>query len=390
MRACKRMQSCRAGVSPAGGSDGTTTAAGAFASISASASPVIRSVESTSSVSGSPRSSTRDELEHEGIERVAARNADQQHRRRLRRRRAPSRVRGAQLLDRRRAGRSITNSPSSAEMRPACRSRFSASSASSTSCSASSSECSFTVTRDDRVGFVDVVREQALIQRLVRLQRGPLAEQAADGIERRHVARQHDEAGRDRRRDHEPDGPPEPRPEDRGDDDGERRQADALPVEQRLHDVVAQELEHDEQRDDERDLLPTRRRHEADRDRQQRRDPRPDVRDVAQHAGREPPQRGVRHADEVESDADGKSHRGVDDELHQQIAADPRAGIGERFRRDDERRPAREADEPIAQVLAIDEHEDREQQREPDGADGAEQRAEPLGVAEQRRRLLER
>ena len=110
---------------------------------------------------------------------------------------------------------------------------------------------------------------------------------------------------------------------------------------------------------------------------------------IAQHAGREPPQRGVRHADEVEPDADRNTHRGVDDELHQQVAADPCAGIRERFRRDDERRSAREADEPIAQVLAIDEHEDREQQREPDGADGAEQRPEPFGVAEQRRRLLD-
>jgi hypothetical protein len=72
----------------------------------------------------------------------------------------------------------------------------------------------------------------------------------------------------------------------------------------------------------------------------------------AQKRGEDAPEQSVRHADEIQPDADQRAEGGVDDEVHQQVAADPLAGVAQRLARRRYVRSTHQADKAIAHVVA--------------------------------------
>ena len=69
-------------------------------------------------------------------------------------------------------------------------------------------------------------------------------------------------------------------------------------------------------------------------------------------------------ADEEQADAQGQSKRGVDGELSKQVAADPLAGLIQGPRRAGHAAVADQPNHAVAQVLAVQEHEDHQHQHE--------------------------
>ena len=97
-------------------------------------------------------------------------------------------------------------------------------------------------------GFGGIAGEQTLIEALFRFQRGLVAEQHVDEVQRIDVLAKHDEAHRQRCCQQKADGSPENRPEQRGDDDGDRRKAGVLAIKHRLHNVSGDRLGDEEER----------------------------------------------------------------------------------------------------------------------------------------------
>ena len=162
-----------------------------------------------------------------------------------------------------------------------------------------------------------------MIDLRVHRQRRLVPQQHVQELEIGHVAPDHHQADRQRRRHQQADRPPQPGPEHRGDQDADRRNARLRAVDQRLHHVVADQLDEQEQPEGQQRLLPAGEDRQRDQDRQRGRDPGAEVGDEAQHGREQPPEQGVRHADEEQPDADGGARAAVDQALHQQVAADP-------------------------------------------------------------------
>ena len=133
-------------------------------------------------------------------------------------------------------------------------------------------------------------------------------------------------------------------------------------------------------------MRPSRGDRERQGDREQRRDHRPDVGDEAQDGRQQAPQDRIRHADEIQPDPDGDAVEQVDHQLHQQVAADPLRGVVHRLGGPGDVAGADQADDPIAQILALEQHEDHEHHHQPGGRDRRDQRSADLAQRLHRRR----
>ena len=122
----------------------------------------------------------------------------------------------------------------------------------------------------------------------------------------------------------------------------------------------------------------------ADQDRRACAEHRPDVRDESESRSQRRPDQRVRHAEEVEPDAGRDAVDQIDQGLHQQLPADARSRLVKRLRRDGQLAVPEQPDQPIAQIPALEQHEDDHRQHEPRGAQRADDRTEPREARETR------
>ena len=139
------------------------------------------------------------------------------------------------------------------------------------------------------IGFAR--REQPMVAILGGSERFLIAQDDAEERKARDMPAHDHEADGERRREHEADRPPEPGPEHRRDDQRDGRNAGVRAVEPRLHHVVQQQLQHDKKRDGEERHRPAAARQPAREAWEGRGDPRPDVRNEAQHGAKRAPER---------------------------------------------------------------------------------------------------
>ena len=94
-------------------------------------------------------------------------------------------------------------------------------------------------------------------------------------------------------------------------------------------------------------------------------------------------------ADDPEADRDAESVRAIDHRLHEHVAADAICGLIEGLGRQAELAIADKVDEPVAQVFALEQHEEGENDHEPGRPERRERQSEqvPVAVNVRRRRL---
>ena len=175
---------------------------------------------------------------------------------------------------------------------------------------------------------------------------------------------EHDQAQRQRGRDDQPDRAPDPGPEDRGDNYGNRRQARAVAVDERLdrlpHDQFGDSVEHRRPDRHRPAGLDGRRQHY----RQRGGDPRSDIGNEAQQRAENAPQQRVGNADEIKADADDHAKAGIEAELGQEIAAEPPPGLVHRHGGAVQIARAEQPDGAVAQILLLQQGEYRHHQND--------------------------
>ena len=112
------------------------------------------------------------------------------------------------------------------------------------------------------------------------------------------------------------------------------------------------------------------------REREERRDDRTDIGDEAQQPAEHAPKDRVRNADQPEPDADRDGVGRVHDQLHQEISADAARGVVERLRGARQIARAGETDQAVAQILALQQHEDHEDDDDAGGGERADERSD--------------
>ena len=100
-----------------------------------------------------------------------------------------------------------------------------------------------------------------------------------------------------------------------------------------------------------------------------------------------PQSSGIGHADQPQADADRNAVGDVHDQLHQQVAADPLAGVAQRLGRPVQIAGADQPDEPVAQVLPLQQHEHDEDDDDARGRQRLDQRSDDGLQQLQRRRV---
>ena len=174
-----------------------------------------------------------------------------------------------------------------------------------------------------------------------------------------------------------PIGPHKRGPEGGRDDQRHRRQPGAGAVQPGLDDVVADQFEHDDQPERPQHQAPARIDREGQRQRKHRRDHRPDVGHEAHHRGQRAPQHRARHADQPQPQRHRHAVAGVDDQLHDQVLADARAGLVHRVG-GAVQVAAEQPQHAVAQVLPVEQHQEQEHQHDAGIGQRPADRAEPL------------
>ena len=230
-----------------------------------------------------------------------------------------------------------------------------------------------------------VVGQQALVQALGRPQHGRAAQQHLHELQRRNVAPQHQQADRERGGQDQPYRPPQRRPEGGRHDDGQRGQSRAAAIQPGLDQVVADQLQRHDQAQRHQQHLPARVHGKGQRQREGGRDHGPHIghetHDGRQHA----PENGARHANEPQPRRHGQPVGDVDDELHAQVLAYALRGLVQRVG-GHVQVAAHQAQQPVTQVIAVQQDEDHEQQHDAGRGHGLGHAAQPLQHA--RRGLL--
>ncbi len=194
---------------------------------------------------------------------------------------------------------------------------------------------------------------------------GAVAEQDRQELEPAHVPAENHEADRQRHRQHQTHTAPEEGPDCGGEHDGERREAGAPAVEQGLDHMADQRLDDQEEGGGPDEHCPGRIDREGDEQRRRDAHDGADVGHVAQHAGENAPQERARQADEHQPDADHSAESGVHRKLREEQPPEPLAGVVERGGGALQVLGADEADDAVAEVLALREREGRDPARPP-------------------------
>ena len=136
-------------------------------------------------------------------------------------------------------------------------------------------------------------------------------------------------------------------------------------IQHRLEDEIREQFEHDEQTHHQKRTGPVLERRKADQDRRGCTEQGPDVRDESERRTQGRPHPRVRHAEEVKPDADSDAIDQIDQRLHQQLPADAGSRLVERLRRDCQLAVPEQADQPVPQIPAFEQHEDHHRHYEP-------------------------
>ncbi len=91
-----------------------------------------------------------------------------------------------------------------------------------------------------------------------------------------------------------------------------------------------------------------------------------------------PPQQGARHTDERQAGGHRQAVAHVDQQLHRQVAADPVAGLAQCVSREVQI-AAHQPDQAVAQVIALEQDVDHEDEHQACGADGCQQGPDQVG-----------
>ena len=163
-----------------------------------------------------------------------------------------------------------------------------------------------------------VHREHALIKARLRIEHRLVPQQYAQELQARHVFAQHHHAPGQRRGQKQSHRSPKPGPEHRRRHQRDIRHAGGIPVQPRLKEVVADCFDGQEHAARQKKFRPTR----IDGDRQDNgkgcADPWPKIGNEPQQHAKQAPQQRVRHANEVQSDANRDAVHGVQQERRKQ------------------------------------------------------------------------
>src|SRR5215211_5249299 len=205
-------------------------------------------------------------------------------------------------------------------------------------------------------GLDRIARQHALVHLLLRRERWLASQHHLEELQPLNVAAENDEADRQRCRQDEADRTPQPGPERRRGDHRHWGQSAAVAIDQRLDDVADNGLGDEEQRGSPHNHGPARPHRRRQDQRKDRRDDRADIGDKAQDHGQHAPQRRTRHTDQPQADTDHHPEPGIEQQLHQEQAAQALAGFVHGGGGALEVVRAGEAHEAITQILLL--HED--------------------------------
>ena len=208
-----------------------------------------------------------------------------------------------------------------------------------------------------------VLGQQALVQAVRGVHHRLAAQQHLQELQARQIAAQHQAAGRQRRRQDQANRSPQRSPERGGDDDGQGRQPRAAAVQPGLDNVVADQLQHQHQRQGPHQHVPARCHGKRQGQREHRSHQRPHVGHKAHHHGQHPPQDGPGHANQPQARRHGHAIGHIHDALHAQVAADAVGGLVHGIGRHVRIAP-HQAQQPVAQVVAVQQDQDHEQQHD--------------------------
>jgi hypothetical protein len=200
--------------------------------------------------------------------------------------------------------------------------------------------------------------------------------QDADELEPGNVLGEDDQAHRERRGQQQADRPPEPGPERDRAEQGHLRDARALAVDEGFEGEAAGQLQRHEEPAHQEGREPGGEGGQREDHEHEGSHPDADVGDEAQDRGEEAPEQGVRHAQQEQAGRDADAEARVDDGLHQEVVADALAGLVERAGGRGQPSVAGEADDAIPQVLALDQHEDDQDDHRRRAPQAFEQRRE--------------
>ena len=154
---------------------------------------------------------------------------------------------------------------------------------------------------------------------------------------------------------HQADRSPQGGPETRCGDERNWRQASGLAKEKGLQDVPDGKFGHHNNTDRHQGQRPAVTHRHGDDDGEDRCQKRADVRHEAQHDGQDAPENRARNADHEHRRADEQAGEPVNHHLHGEQAAQPAAGLVQRGRGAVDIAGAGEPDQPVSQILAVEE-----------------------------------
>ena len=232
--------------------------------------------------------------------------------------------------------------------------------------------------------FIAVHGQQPLIEAHARLEGRLVAKDHVEEGQLGDVLPDDRQAHGHRRGQQQSDRPPEPGPEDRRGHHRHGRDARAAAVEHRLHHVVAEQFEHDEEADDAQGTSPALEHRDGEENGHRSTQPRADVGQEAQHRAEQPPQQRVGQAHDPEEEAHGHAVAHIDDQLHEQVAADPATNLIEGLGGHGHAAQTDDADEPVAHFAALEQHEYDQDEDQAGGAQRGQEHTQVIaGCVEQ-------
>ena len=210
---------------------------------------------------------------------------------------------------------------------------------------------------------VHIVSQQALVQTLRRMEHRLTAQQHLHELQARQIAPQHEAAHRQRGGQNQANRPPQSRPEGGCHDDGQGRQARAGAIQPGLYDVVADQLQHQDQAQRPQQHLPARRHRKCQCQRKNGRNHRPHIRHKAHDRGQHTPQERPRHANEPQPRRHRNAVGHIHNKLHAQVFTYANGGLIQRVGGYVQVAP-HQAQQAITQAIAIEQDQNHKQQHD--------------------------
>jgi len=195
------------------------------------------------------------------------------------------------------------------------------------------------------------------------------------------MAAHDDEADGERYGENEAYGSPDECPEGGGDEDGKRGESGVAAVDVGFDVVASDELEERENAGDEDGVLPSVEDGNREEDGNNAGDGDSDVGHEAADRGEGSEEHGMRKSDEIERSCNEGAEGEVDAELEEEVTGDALRGVAHGLRHEGEGAIAGETDDPVAQIFALEEYEEGEDDGEEGSGEGFDDSAELVETA---------